>query len=228
MWLSINFGSLSLPESWRLIQVCSGIAVFYCGRDTVIDVDGTGTSYFKSNFITRDENTIRKMCWSMPRCIIQGEFCTGAAALNAVKICNAVCRMNNSLSETANHLEYCALCTYYSVQKLTLGLRKSINVKQSHYRHGQALRVPVGWSSQISRQWSHVGGIPQEILLVLISVRGWVIPRSIVRPEGLCQWKIPMTQSGIEPATFQRKSIPVLEITHQSEDLPQGDDVKGG
>ena len=86
--------------------------------------------------------------------------------------------------------------------------------KQSHYRPRQALRFPGGWGSQISRQLAHEGGKvvnpthrpplpPGKTFLVLISVRGWVDPRAIVWPEGLCQWKNPVTPSGIELVTFR-------------------------
>jgi hypothetical protein len=85
-------------------------------------------------------------------------------------------------------------------------------IKQSHYRPGQAQMVPGGWGSQISRQSTREGGkvvsprprppLP-PVSVVLVSVRGWIDSGAIVRPERLCQWKIPMTPSGIEPATFR-------------------------
>jgi hypothetical protein len=90
----------------------------------------------------------------------------------------------------------------------------SVKVKQSHYRPGQALRIPGCWVSQISRQSAHEGSKvvslthqpplpPQELFMVLISVTSWVNPRTTVRPEGLCQQQIPVTPSVIEPASFR-------------------------
>ena len=77
----------------------------------------------------------------------------------------------------------------------------------------QEVQAPI-----ISRQSAGEGGkvispkqrqplhpLHQERSLVLISVRGWVDLMAPVRPQGLSQRKIPMTPSGIEPATFRLK-----------------------
>jgi hypothetical protein len=44
---------------------------------------------------------------------------------------------------------------------------------------------------------------PQEIFLVLISVRSWVDTKAIVRPEGVSQWRITMAPSEVKQLTFR-------------------------
>ena len=49
---------------------------------------------------------------------------------------------------------------------------------------------------------------PQEIILVLVSVRGWVESIVIVRPEGLSRWKIAVTDRKSNPLPGSAVSRP--------------------
>ena len=105
----------------------------------------------------------------------------------------------------------CWVDTVYLLHNV-IKVKVKVNVQQSLYRSGEVLSVPGGWGSQISRQWPHEGGKvspthrpplpPRKYSRYLFLLETESTPGATVWPEGLCQWKIPMTPSGIEPATF--------------------------
>jgi hypothetical protein len=75
---------------------------------------------------------------------------------------------------------------------------------------------PLGTQEVVSQQVATLSALrtgrlyssPQEISLVLIFVRGWVDPRTIVRPERLRRSKIPMIPSRIESAVPHSNAPP--------------------
>jgi len=114
----------------------------------------------------------------------------------------------------------------YKTQSLTEMSKVNVKVKQSHYRPEQVLRVPGGWSSQISRQSTHESGkvvspthrpplTPRKYSWYSFLLEAESTPRVKVRPEGLCQWKIPMTSSGIEPETFRFLAQCLNQLRHR-------------
>jgi len=122
--------------------------------------------------------------------------------MDCSKICNFLELVFRTItSENWSRFEIHQISSWHKLKK----------VKRSPYRTGLGKRVPGSYDSQISWQrhrmvvrMSSLGTVrvyPHEIDLILISVRGRVDPMAIVRPEGLCHWKIRIIPLGIEPET---------------------------
>jgi hypothetical protein len=115
----------------------------------------------------------------------------------------------------------------------------SVKVKQSHYRSGQALRVPGGWGFQISRQSAHEVKVvsndrnPSGRIMALGSTQSltemstrkysWYsgnIPGThfcwrLSRSQGHSATERIMTPSGIEPATFRFVAQCLNQLRHR-------------
>ena len=78
--------------------------------------------------------------------------------------------------------------------------KSNLSLKRSLYspRPGQAVRVPVGWGSQIATQLAHEGGkfvkpthwlpfLPRKYSWYSFLLEAESTPRAVVRSEGLCQ-----------------------------------------
>ena len=120
--------------------------------------------------------------------------------LNRIHACTVkrynISKAKNALVSTT----YWVRLTYCNINFILFVTGKAIPV--------QDLWVPGGWRSQIFRQSAHEGGkvaalrtgrlYPQEIFLL----EGKSTPEPQCGRKDLCQWKNPVTPSGIKPPTL--------------------------
>ena len=138
-------------------------------------------------------------CWSLednssPLTFDSFRSLTGSESSSCVIFCGSA---EVTFRKNSEPLEVNGCCVSSGAQNIAFRTSYRGNnccKKQSHYRPGQAQRVLRKLRFPDFVTTAQDGGrlsalrtarlYPQEILLVLISVRGWVYPRAIVRSEG--------------------------------------------
>ena len=128
-----------------------------------------------------------------------------SAFVGTDRVCNSFHNAHNEKNEGVFIIRLSVSSEFRPAQ-----LHNKVKVKQSYYRLWgfQEVEAPrfqdIRHMKMVRLSTLRTGRLfPQEIFLVLISVRGWDNPRAIVWPEGLCQWKIPVIPSVIDPVTFR-------------------------
>jgi hypothetical protein len=137
-------------------------------------------------------------------------------------ICNYVTSKQMCMKTRQNFRSTCVSAIRISDYRFWHWSKK---VKQSHYRLGKALRVPGGWGFQISRQSAHEGSKAvsptHQLLLPPGNVPGTHFCYSPSQPQShsaagrIMSMEIPVTPSGIKPATCRFVAKCLNQLRHQ-------------
>jgi hypothetical protein len=143
-------------------------------------------------------------CWKRVNVSKSQDWCFRDHITISCCLCEKV--RNRGLYMTVN---VCYLCVYvtsssHHSKKVNLSLWQAVDAHRVVRRRGSHILKTIGTQMAVRLSALRAGhSFPPGRILVLISLRGWVEPRAIVRLEGLGQLKNSITLLGVTPATFR-------------------------